>query len=174
MFNRFRNNKKTEDNARWDAMIAEDLRRTEALRKVLVFHDLERYTDGAVDELRDKTPYAWVELKPRTDLTKALNKYAEYAAWAREKAHSLHWARGKVVIVLDSFDVPEEEQEKLFALCHEWDVRLFRKIGERTFEDCETGERFRLTLSAAYPGVVDDAATYQDISLEPIEDEPSL
>ena len=102
-------------------------------------------------------------------MTDALERYANCVAWARQHGLRQVFTLLSPVIVLESFDARGEEKEKIFRLCREWGIRLFRTAGPFCFEDCETGERYRLDYSGTYPGMADDAATYQDVYLERAE-----
>ena len=141
----------------------------DAAFEVLNYYSLESGSAAFVDEVRNQTPYIWYSLKPGAGLADAVERIADCAAWAERNGRWTVVTLLRPVIVLDSFDVPEEEKAKIFPICREWGIRLFRPAGQARFEDCETGERFRLEYSGTYPGMADDAATYQDVYLEPVE-----
>lgn len=133
------------------------------------WYSLERFSDEYYDEVRNRTSYMWYRLKDGIDLQHAIKSYAEYAGFAREHEHRLHHLRSAGIVVVDAFDVPEDEQEDLFAICRKYSVKLFRSTGGGTFEDCNTKERYKVTVGPGYPGSADDAATYADANLEKIE-----
>ena len=167
MFHLFKRKKKESSQKEMIPSVKEEGSRKEnALFEVIRFLNLESYTDEIVDEVRNHTPYTWMELRPEANLTQALEKYAEYKVWAKEYDHRLNIARGKVAIVTKAFDHSAQEKNELFTLCHDFSVKLFLALGDGTFEDCETGERYQIRFSSTYPGMVDDAATYIDAYLE--------
>ena len=142
--------------------------KNEAFWSCFDWYGMKQFSDDDLDEVRNRTPYIWFGLKDGVDLRHALKQYSDCAEWAREHEHGLHFLRSKTVIVLNSFDIPEEEQESIFSTCHQWSTRLFRLIGYATFEDCETKEKYEINVGPSYPGSADDAATYADVSLEKI------
>ncbi len=133
------------------------------------WYSLERFSDDYYDEVRNRTSYMWYRLKDGIDLKHAMKSYAEYAGFAREHEHRLHHLRSAGIVVVNTFDVPEDEQDELFAICHKCSVRLFIGIGDGIFEDCDTKERYKVTVGPGYPGSADDAATYADANLNRIK-----
>ena len=141
----------------------------EAFWSCFSWYNMEQFGYGDLDEVRDRTPYIWFRLKDGVDLRFALEKYADFAGWAKEHEGGLHYLRSKTVIVLDSFDIPEEEQESVFSTCHQLDTRLFKTIGRALFEDCETKEKYKISIGPGDPGSADDAATDADAELIHLE-----
>ena len=142
--------------------------KNEAFWSCFDWYSLGQFSDDDLDEVRNRTPYIWFRLKDSVDLQYALKQYSDCAEWAREHENGLHFLRSKTVIVLNSFDIPEE-QESIFSTCHQWSTRLFRSVGYATFEDCETKEKYKISIGPGYPGSADDAATYADAELIHLE-----
>ena len=164
----FKRKKKEDKEELSPALKKEQEEKSEAFWSCFDWYSLGQFSDDDLDEVRNRTPYIWFRLKDSVDLQYALKQYSDCAEWAREHENGLHFLRSKTGIVLNSFDIPEE-QESIFSTCHQWSTRLFRSVGYATFEDCETKERYKIHISPSYPGSADDAATYADASLEKIQ-----